>query len=290
MAALFRMERSITGAGVESAGRVAVESLLVVTIGVLFGRLAWVAMAPQDSSLPASLTSPITSGAAAADSADAPAMILTRVNPFAAQDISLSEPAGAETSLDLKLSGVRAVTGNTTASSAIISFPDGAQKRFVPGDEVMPGVVLVNVTGEAAHLSRDGILEVLSLHPGRTAPFGEPAAQVPAGSTLIMASAADRETVAVTPTALAADTVMLPEMRSGQIAGYRVEPRGSGAFEAAGLQSGDMILRVNGQAIEGLHPEQISQSVANGSDVALDVVRQGAIVRLRVSPNTSLSQ
>jgi general secretion pathway protein C len=83
---------------------------------------------------------------------------------------------------------------------------------------------------------------------------------------------------------------MLPEMRSGQIAGYRVEPRGSGAFEAAGLQSGDMILRVNGQAIEGLHPEQISQSVANGSDVALDVVRQGAIVRLRVSPNTSLSQ
>jgi type II secretion system protein C len=290
MAALFRMERSITGAGVESAGRVAVESLLVVTIGVLFGRLAWAAMAPQDTPLPSSLTSSIASGANAADPADAPAMILTQVNPFATQDISLSAPAGAETSLDLKLSGVRAVTGNTTASSAIISFPDGAQKRFVPGDEVMPGVVLVNVTGEAAHLSRDGVLEVLSLNPGRTAPFDEPSTEAPATSGLVMASAPAPDAVAVTPTALAADTVMMPEMRSGQVAGYRVEPRGSGAFEAAGLQSGDLILRVNGQAIEGLRPEQISQSVANGSDVALDVVRQGAIVRLRVSPNTSLSQ
>jgi len=287
MAALFRMERGITGAGIETAGRVAVESLLVVTLGVLFGRLAWVALAPQEAPLASSASTAFASGA---NTAEPPAIILTRANPFAAQAVSLDAPVGAETSLDLKLSGVRAVEGNTTASSAIISFPDGAQKRFVPGDEVMPGVVLVNVTGEAAHLSRDGMLEVLSLNPGRTAPFGAPAGQAPAASTMMMASATVPVAAAVTPTALAADTVMMPEMRSGQVSGYRVEPRGSGAFEAAGLRSGDLILRVNGQAIEGLRPEQISQTVANGSDVALDVVREGAIVRLRVSPNASLSQ
>jgi general secretion pathway protein C len=94
----------------------------------------------------------------------------------------------------------------------------------------------------------------------------------------------------VTPAALAADTAMTPEFRSGEVSGYRLEPRGAGAFEAAGLQSGDLILRINGQAIEGLRPDQINQSVSSSSDVALDIVRQGAIVRLRVAPGATLSQ
>lgn len=289
MAALFRMERGITATGVETAGRVAVESLLVVTLGVLFGRLAWTALAPSDSSLSSTSASSIASGMSLVDTREETAMILTRINPFASQEAAAGAASGSETTLDLKLSGVRAVEGNTTASSAVISFPDGAQKRFVPGDEVMPGVVLVNVTGAAAHLSRDGRLEILSLNPGRTAPFALPAEPTEAG-TLVMAAASTPEAGPVTPTALAADTVMMPEMRSGRVSGYRLEPRGAGAFEAAGLESGDLILRVNGQAIEGLQPEQIHQSVASGSDVALDVVRQGAIVRLRVSPNAGLSQ
>jgi type II secretion system protein C len=292
MAALFRMERGITGTNVETAGRVAVESLLVVTIGVLFGRLAWTALAPSDTPLPSTHTSSIASGASdmgLAAAGEAPAMILTRTNPFAADAAAISISLGAETTLDLKLSGVRAVEGHTAASSAVISFPDGAQKRFVPGDEVMPGVVLVNVTGDAAHLSRDGRLETLSLNPGRAAPFFAPAEPAASG-TLVMAAATTQEAAAITPTALAADTVMMPEMRSGRVSGYRLEPRGGGAFEAAGLESGDLILRVNGQPIEGLQPDQIHQSVASGSDVALDVVRQGAIVRLRVSPNAGLSQ
>lgn len=289
MAALFRMERGITGTNVETAGRVAVESLLVVTIGVLFGRLAWAALAPSDTPLPSSHSSSIASGMSLAEAGEQPAMILTRINPFASQAAATGTLSGSETTLDLKLSGVRAVEGNTMASSAVISFPDGAQKRFVPGDEVMPGVVLINVTGDAAHLSRDGLLEILSLNPGRTAPFAVPSEPAASG-TLVMAAASTPEATPITPTALAADTVMMPEMRSGRVSGYRLEPRGAGAFEAAGLESGDLILRVNGQAIEGLQPEQIHQSVASGSDVALDVVRQGAIVRLRVSPNAGLSQ
>ncbi len=36
----------------ENAGRVAVESLLMVTVGVLVGRLAWVALAPADAGAP----------------------------------------------------------------------------------------------------------------------------------------------------------------------------------------------------------------------------------------------
>ncbi len=280
MAALFRMERSNPAGSIESVGRAAVESLLVVTIGVLFGRLAWAVLSPPEAQPLPPQTSSLTENTSARDSAT---FILAQINPFAAD---VQSAAGSETRLDLKLSGVRAVEGNTTASSAVITFPDGAQKRFVPGDEVMPGVVLVNVTAEGAHLSREGTLEVLSLNPGRSVPFMAPDAQAAAPRAIVMASGPQP----VTPSALAADTVMTPELRSGRVSGYRLAPRGSGAFEAAGLESGDLILRVNGEAIEGLHPDQISQSVTSGADVALDVVRQGAIIRLRVSPNASLSQ
>jgi len=288
MAALFRTERGIPYASVENAGRMAVESLLVVTVGVLLGRLAWIALAPSDAATPAANFSEVSASGAQADLTASPAGLLTRMNPFSGMPASAE--TDAETALDIKLAGVRAVTGNTTASSAVVSFPDGAQKRFVPGDEVMPGVVLVNVADDAVHLSRNGTLETLSLYPGRRAPFAPLEAPLTDEGAAVYASAADAPSLDVTPAALASDTVLTPEFRSGQVSGYRLEPRGAGAFEAAGLQSGDLILRVNGQAIEGLRPEQINQTVASGSDVALDVVRQGAIVRLRVSPGASFTQ
>lgn len=283
MAALFRMERGITPHRVEQAGRIAVESILTVTVGVLIGRLAWVVLAPAEAPAPAPETMAVSAeGVGHPASA---ALLLTQMNPFgAASASSLSDTVSSETSLDLRLAGVRAVNGNAAASSAIIGYPDGSQKRLVPGDEVLPGVLLVNVTADAVHLSRGGLLETLSLNAARGSLFAPPAEPSPAPPQQIAAAAE------VTPAAVVADTILTPEFRAGQVSGYRMAPRGNGAFEAAGLEAGDLILRINGEAIEGLRPEQISQSVARGPDVSLDVVRQGAIVRLRVAPGSSLSQ
>jgi type II secretion system protein C len=288
MASLFRMERGISYANIEHAARMAVESLLVVTVGVLLGRLVWVALAPSDSaSVGPERIAMSTAGPGSALEAVAPTL-LTQMNPFSdAQTTLANMPAGVETSLDIKLAGVRSVTGNTMASSAVIAFPDGQQKRLVPGDEVMPGIILVNVTADTVHLSRNGILETLSLHPGRSEPF---AATVSTPSPSAPDRVASIANMNITPAALVADTTLTPEFRNGQVSGYRLDPRGGGVFEAAGLISGDLLLRVNGQAIEGLRPDQISQSLASGADVLLDVVRQGAIVRLRVAPDASLSQ
>ncbi len=289
MAALFRMERGIPYVRMENAGRMAVESLLMVTVGVLVGRLAWVALAPADAGAPLQDSATLSSESLQASASASPTILLTQMNPFggAPQMYAADAQAAAETTLDLKLAGVRSVAGNASASSAVISFPDGAQKRFVPGEEVMPGILLVNVTSDAIHLSRNGSIESLSLYPYRTAPFVQDPAPAEAR---VYASDAAAPVVDVTPAALAADTAMTPEFRSGEVSGYRLEPRGAGAFEAAGLQSGDLILRINGQAIEGLRPDQINQSVSSSSDVALDIVRQGAIVRLRVAPGANLSQ
>ena len=280
MAALFRMERGFTSAKVESVGRIAVESILTVTVGVLIGRLAWVVLAPADASMP----EPVAVSADSMMAQASPALLLNQMNPFGSLASNPPSTApSAETSLDVKLAGVRAVEGNTAASSAVIAYPDGGQKRLVPGDEVLPGVLLVNVTGDAVHLSRNGVLETLSLNSARGTVFS-PAAEPPA-TPVQMASLEN-----VTPAAVVADTILTPEFRSGQVSGYRMAPRGNGSFEAAGLESGDLILRINGEAIEGLRPEQISQTVARAPDVSLDVVRQGAIVRLRVAPGATFSQ
>lgn len=291
MAALFRMERNIPYASVENAGRVAAESLLVVTVGVLLGRLAWVILASSDAASPATGLSELTSTATASDRPSP--MLLTQINPFEAGPLEASDPnaPNIETTLELHLAGVRSVSGNTTASSAVISFPGGDQKRFVPGDEVLPGVVLINVAADAVHLSRNGALETLSLYPGRAAPFKPSYSSPPDADAQLIASASLPALAdVVTPSALASDTVLTPEFRSGRVSGYKLEPRGAGAFEAAGLKSGDLILRINGQAIEGLRPDQISHTVSSSTDVALDVVRQGAIVKLRVSPGAGFSQ
>lgn len=286
MAALFRMERGNASTRVEQVSRIAVESILTVTVGVLIGRLAWVALAPAEAASPAPDFATVSAGQSG--DTDSAALLLTQMNPFAQNAVALSAEPSRETSLDVKLAGVRAVDGNAAASSAVLSYPDGSQKRLVPGDEVEPGAILVNITPDGVHLSRAGMIETLSLAPGLGSIFA-PSPLAPAEpaqpDTQLMASMED-----ITPAALVADTILTPEFRAGQVSGYRMAPRGQGAFEAAGLESGDLILRVNGTAVEGLRPDQISQSVARGSDVSLDVVRQGAIVRLRVAPGASLSQ
>lgn len=292
MAALFRMERGISYAKAEQVGRVAVESLLTVTVGVLLGRLAWVALAPANATpagpefVSAAMTAPD------AENAQTRTGLLSEMNPFDDGSVapSSSDIADSETTLDLTLAGVRSVAGNITASSAVIAFPDGHQKRFVPGDEVMPGILLVNVTSDSVHLSRGGALETLSFYPADKLLFAPDTTMPESGETLMLASTAAPAPTDITPAALAADTTLTPEFRSGEVSGYRVAPRGSGVFEAAGLEADDLILRINGEAIEGLRPDQISQSVSSASDIALDVVRKGAIVRLRVAPEASPSR
>ena len=103
-------------------------------------------------------------------------------------------------------------------------------------------------------------------------------------------SAAATQSPMVTPAQLMTDVDLQPERRNGEISGYRLSPRGQGHFQAAGLQTGDLVLRVNGNSIEGMGPEAIQAAVMSSDVIALDVVRQGAIIRLRLSPESGLSQ
>lgn len=284
MSVLFRPENKVNFSKLELAGRTAAEALLTLTFGILVGRLGWSAFGPAGDDLPVSDAANLAVDSAPAGDVPALAMLETS-NPFVSASAASPAAEPLPSDLNLRLAGVRAVDGNASASSAIISFADGSQKRFVPGDEVMPGVLLVNVTQSSVHLSRAGELQSLSLLT-KSAPLfsgGAPAAPAYAAPSVTVPQT-------TSPDLLIADTQLQPEFRDGRVSGYRLMPRGNGSFEAAGLEAGDMILRVNGQSIEGLQAEQISASLTGAAQTDLDIVRRGAIVRLQIKSGAYLSQ
>ena len=83
------------------------------------------------------------------------------------------------TSLNIKLFGVREDKA-TGRGSAIISTPDGQQRSFAVGDEIVPGVMLTGVSFDSVTISRNGTAEQLFLDQSTPAPVagGAPAQQV----------------------------------------------------------------------------------------------------------------
>ncbi|WP_106640052.1 type II secretion system protein N [Allosphingosinicella vermicomposti] len=77
------------------------------------------------------------------------------------------------TALAIKLFGVREDQASGRGS-AIISTPDGQQRSFAVGDEIMPGVVLKSVAFDSVTISRSGSDEQLFLDQSSPAPASAP--------------------------------------------------------------------------------------------------------------------
>lgn len=277
-----------------SIGRTAIEAALALTTGLLLARFAWLIAAPGDGAS-ALHQLPAVSGAASSQSSLA---LLTQTDPFRA---SAAEPSqiAVPTSLNLKIAGLRWSDGAAGSSSAVLILPDNTQKRFSIGEQIVSGAVLETVAADRVFLRFNGQLQELLLNdPNKPLFFGSSSSSsaasaivqpVPA-TTAAPARAAGSSAAPVTPALLLTDVDMQPELRNGAVAGYRLSPRGQGHFQSAGLEAGDMVLRVNGTSIEGMGPEAIQSAVMSSQSIALDVVRNGAIVRLRLSPDSGLSQ
>jgi general secretion pathway protein C len=85
------------------------------------------------------------------------------------------------TSLSLQLFGVREDRA-TGRGSAIISTPDGVQRSYLVGEEIMPGVTLAAVGFDNVTISRGGAREQLFLD--QSDPRGNNAPTVPAPSAI----------------------------------------------------------------------------------------------------------
>jgi general secretion pathway protein C len=149
----------------------ALELILLSLLAMQCARLVWTIVTPVD---------PIGDWKAASALRPAPAStaLLGSFDPFFR--LSGDNAPLTVTSLNLKLFGVREDRASGRGS-AIISTPDGQQKSFAVGEEIVPGVTLVAVGADSVTIQRSGTQEQLFLDqstPASTVPTSAPSASV----------------------------------------------------------------------------------------------------------------
>lgn len=255
--------------------RLALEIALVAVLAVQVGRLGWIVFAPAEGASPA----------AAARTAGAPDYsIFQRFDAFfrTGAQSSYAEATAAESS-QMRLYGVRA--GVAGGGSAIIGLADGRQVSVGVGEEVEPGLTLQSVAADHVTLSRGGSVTrlIFSETPVGAAPPPPP----PSGEVTILptppaappAPPPAQPSPVTDPATLVGQASLRPRMRGLGINGFTVNSTGDGAaLQAAGLQSGDVILAVNGtelnspQSIAGLRGQ-----LSNATSAEIRFERDGQV-------------
>jgi general secretion pathway protein C len=256
-------------------------------------RLVWTIVTPVGPVGPwqvASALNPVPAGAGAA---------LGDFDPFFR--LSGSTAPLAVTSLNLKLYGVREDRASGRGS-AIISTPEGQQRSFAVGDEIVPGVTLTAVGFDNVTITRSGVPEQLFLDqsPPATEVGGDgsaPPAAAGAGGSVNFAPVASPPPPAPPPPAsglpparaaeaMASQVRFQPRMNGSAMTGVTVQPQGDGAaLRAAGLAPGDVIVSVNGQRIRS--PEQarsLAGQLGGQRGATVQVERNGRVEQIQLSP------
>lgn len=169
---------------------------------------------------------------------------VTGRNPFLASAQAAAPvtdaPDVAETALDLRLNGVWPAEEKP---SAIIRLPDGKQRRYAAGDEIVPGVRLVEVYADRVIIEQSGVREAVRFENKkpieRPAPQQTQPAQTP--------PAADK--IANVQGAGALDSLVQFGIGADPKGGPAVmvfAGRDRAAFEAAGFRDGDIVRTING--------------------------------------------
>lgn len=211
-----------------------VEAALILLLLVQAGRLVWLFAAPMPQGVQAQPLSEIDLG------------VLSRFDAFFRNGGGGAEAASSDGG-GLTLFGVRADSAG--GGSAIIGLSDGRQVSVGAGEELEPGLTLSAVAPDHVMLSRGGapfrldfpdmMSGAASVAPATTA---QPAVATPEPTPA--------EGVAVDPQRLIAQAGLRPRIQGLGVNGLTVSASGDGGeLRNAGLRSGDVILSVNGTAL-----------------------------------------
>lgn len=217
--------------------RVAVGVLALILL-VQVGRLVWLLVPPA----------PVLPTADTAPAKPVDMGVLTRFDAFfrTGAPSSLAGASGAEAS-QLRLFGVRA--GGEGGGSAIIGLADGRQLSVGVGEEVEPGLILREVGSDFVTLARGESLSRLAF---TETPVGAAPPPPPPSTEQVVTpsrSAAPSGAV-VDPQRLMAQASLRPRIQGLGVNGFTVSSAGNASeLRAAGLQAGDVILSVNGTAL-----------------------------------------
>lgn len=246
--------------------RTALEVALALLLIVQLGRLVWIAVEPVDVPAPA-VTRPQTR--------PVDYSVFQRFDAFfrTGGQSSLAEDTASGSS-QMRLFGLR--SDGAGGGSAIIGLADGRQLSVAVGETIEPGLVLRSVGPDHVVLARGGSLSrlIFSDLPAGAAPPPPP----PPGPQTVTPTPAGPQ-AAVDPAQLVAEAALRPRMQGLKVTGFIISSRGeSPALAAAGLKSGDVILAVNGQALD--RPDRIAAlrgQLANAASAELRFERDGAV-------------
>jgi len=252
----------------------ALEILLLSLLAVQCARLAWTILTP---------VGPI--GDWRPEAALRPSGqfgLLGSFDPF----FRLNNQAGpvVVTSLNLTLHGIRQDEASGRGA-AIIATPDGPQRSFAVGEEIVPGVTLTGVAFDNVTISRGGVAEQLFMDQSPPAQVVGPSAPPAAGQPpTVQVPGAPPSAPPAPNSSLAEQVSFTPRTNGDDVTGIIVSPQGSGdAFRAAGFAPGDVIVRVNGRRIDSVEQARsVAADVAGARGASVQVERDGRVITLRL--------
>lgn len=259
--------------------RAGVEIALALALALQLGRLVWIVAEPRAEVATAALTR--------ANATPPDYTVFQRFDAFfRTGDLSSLAEATAAGSSQMRLFGVRA--GGAGGGSAIIGLSDGRQVSVGVGEEVEPGLVLQSVGPDHVTLARGGSVSrlIFSDVPVGAAPppppppgpqtVGPDPDPVVAAPPIGPAAASGPR---VDPARLMAQASLRPRMQGLRVNGFTVSAAGDGAaLKAAGLQSGDVILAVNGTSLDSLDRiAGLRGQLSNSTSAEIRFERGGAV-------------
>ena len=158
-----------------------------------------------------------------------------------------------------------------TATGAIISGGDGAQRLVRVGRDVMPGLVLERVEQHRAVL-RSGANRYLLGFEGATAAPGD----------------APTTTSQAAPATGGEDTLryrlgLAPVRQGDRVIGHTIRVGAEiPALARAGLRPGDTILSVNGSVLDEERMMELAWTIANSEQTEFEVRREGRTMRMAI--------
>jgi len=238
-----------------------VEAALILLLLVQGGRLIWLFAAPSPEAPQARPLPDVDLG------------VLSRFDAFFRNGEGGAEATPSDGG-GLTLFGVRA--DGAGGGSAIIGLADGRQVSVGAGEELEPGLTLNAVAPDHVMLSRGGApfrLDFPDMASGAAAPE---AATQPAAPSPEPASA---EGAVVDPQRLIAQAGLRPRIQGLGVNGLTVSASGDGGeLRNAGLRSGDVILSVNGTALNS--PQAIAAlrgQLADAPSAQIQFERDGQV-------------
>jgi general secretion pathway protein C len=252
---------------------------LVAAIAWQLARAVWllypVGPAPTPLAVPAAESQPAADNGASARSWTINGNLFGEYNASAAV-VEEAQEEIPETSANLELRGVIPLASPAEADSiAIIAEKGGEEKVYMIGDEVQRGLQLNAVYADRVVFRRGGRLEELRL------PRVDESAAAPARarSTRPTATPATslRQVISESPARLTDVIRPQPVFRDGKQKGYRVYPgRQRQMFTQLGLRPGDMIVQINGMALDDpARGMEVFRSLGDSTQVSVTVERNG---------------